>query len=370
MKRFLITVSLLFFVMPFVCHGQEAADQATFKAEVLEILQEQEITRQDGSTSLQQNIKLKGLEGQWQDKEFEFIGIGELDVISSNVYKKGDKVIVLYSPDIEGNEIFYITDYVRAGKILWLFIIFAFFIVFIAHWKGLKSLISLFLTFVVILWLIVPQILAGKNPLLISIIGCFIILFLILYITEGFNSRSHISIISILISLIITGLLGMLFTSLARLTGTAQEEAMYLIGIGKSVINMRGLLLAGIIIGALGVLDDVVISQVAAVEEIKRANSNLPAFEIFKRAMKIGTSHIGSMTNTLFLAYAGASMPLLLIFSIKQEPFLTFSQVINNEMIATEIIRALVGSIGLALAVPIATAIAAYHLKVKKIEND
>lgn len=366
MKKFVIFICLLFLIAPVVCHGQEAASQETFIAKVVEILEEREITRQDGSTSLQQNIKLKGLENEWQNKEVIYQGIDEIDVISKNIYKKGDQVIVLYSQDVEGNDHFYITDYVRSGKIWLLLIIFALLIIFIAHWKGFKSLISLFLTFGIILWLIVPQILTGKSPLLISIVGCFIILLLILYITEGFNQKSHICVVSILISLILTGLLAMLFTYLTRLTGTAQEEAMYLIGIGKSAINMKGLLLAGILIGALGVLDDVVISQVAAVEEIKLANPKLPIFDVFRRAMKIGTSHIGSMTNTLFLAYAGASMPLLLIFCVKQEPFLTFSQVINNEMIATEIVRAVVGSIGLALAVPIATALAAYYLKVKE----
>jgi uncharacterized membrane protein len=115
------------------------------------------------------------------------------------------------------------------------------------------------------------------------------------------------------------------------------------------------------------VLDDVVISQIASVEELKRANSDLSNTQIFQKAMKIGIAHIGSMTNTLFLAYAGASLPLLLVFSLKQEPFSTFTQILDNEMIATEIVRAFVGSIGLALAVPISTALAAKYLIVKEV---
>lgn len=344
---------------------EQKADEF-FKAVVIKIIDQQELIREDGSTVKQQNVRLKGLEGEWLNQEMNFYGIGELDVISSNVYEKGDKVIALASPTVEGEIVYYITDYVRSNKIFWLVIIFAIIIIFIAHWKGFKSLLSLVLTFLIILWFIIPRILAGTNPLLISIIGSFIILLLIVYITEGLDQKSHLSVISILISLIITGLLGILFSSLAKLTGAGQEEAMYLIGLGESAIDFRGLLLAGIIIGTLGVLDDVVISQVSAVEELKKANPSLPPYEIFRRAMKIGTSHIGSMTNTLFLAYAGAAMPLLLVFSIHQEPFVYFSQVINNEMIATEIIRALVGSIGLALAVPLATGIASYYLKIKE----
>jgi len=145
----------------------------------------------------------------------------------------------------------------------------------------------------------------------------------------------------------------------------ANEETMFLLGLGEETINFQGLLLAGIIIGTLGVLDDMVISQVAAVEQIKLANPELSKKEVFKKSYKIGVSHISSMTNTLFLAYAGAALPLLLLFSVKQEPFLTFNQVINNEMIATEIVRTLAGSIGLVLAVPVATVLAVHFLRAK-----
>jgi len=143
----------------------------------------------------------------------------------------------------------------------------------------------------------------------------------------------------------------------------ANEEVAYLISIGKGNINLNGLLLAGIIIGALGVLDDIVISQIALVKELKSSNPEISNKEAFSRAMKVGVSHLGSMVNTLFLAYAGASLPLLILFSMKQPPFETFGQVINNEIIATEIVRSLTGSVGIVLAVPIATFLAVRFIK-------
>ena len=369
MKKILVIFLLCLLWLPtstvFAADAEAAPDQEFFTAKVIKILAEQEITRQDGSIAVQQNIRLLGLEGEWTGREVEYIGISGLDVISNNVYREGDKVIVLSSPDTDGNEIYYITDYVRQGYLIWLLVILFLVIFAVAFGKGIKALISLFLTFVVIIWFIIPRILAGGNPVLYTVIGSLIILAIIIYLTEGWNQKSHLAVTNIVISLFITGTLAVLFTSLARLTGSAEEEVMYLIGVGKGIIDFKGLLLAGIIIGTLGALDDGVISQVSAVEELKKANPNLTKMQIYTSAMKVGVSHIGSMTNTLFLAYAGASMPLLLIFSVRQEPFLRFSQIVNNEMIATEIVRAFVGSIGLALVVPIATALAAFYLKIE-----
>jgi len=214
--------------------------------------------------------------------------------------------------------------------------------------------------------IIVPKILTGTNPLLISIFGSILILLLVVYLTEGINKKSHLAVLSITLSLIIVGIFSVVFTNISKLTGFAQEEAMFLISFGKSMINFKGLLLAGIIIGTLGVLDDAVISQIASVKQIKNANSNLSKKEVYKNSMKIGVSHMSSMINTLFLVYAGASLPLLLLFTINESPFLSFNQIINNEIIAVEIVRTLAGSIGLILSIPIATFLASWFLNIKK----
>jgi len=372
-KRILFLIIILF--LPVFCFGQEVGkktnkkdseiileqenesfgDDDIIEALVLEIIEEREIKREDGSTNLQQNIKLQGLDGQWEGKEFVFYGISDFDVISSNEYSAGDKVLVNCHKDLEGTEVFYVIDYIRRGKLYLLALIFALVLISIGGFKGFRSLLGLVFSFIVIMKFIIPRILAGSSPLLITIFGALFILVFIIYLTEGITKRSHLAVISILISLVITGFISSFFTSFAKLSGMAGEEAMFLVGLSKTPINFQGLLLAGIIIGTLGVLDDVVISQISTAEQIRKANLNLSDSDVFKKTFKVGVSHISSMTNTLFLAYAGASLPLLLLFSIKQPPFMSFSQIVNNEMIATEIVRTLVGSIGLVLVVPIAT---------------
>jgi len=340
-------------------------DEGIFRAKVIEIMEEHQGQREDGSIFIQQKIKLVGLEGQWQDQEI-ISDSTDYDVISNSEYKVGDRVMVNYSPSLEGEDIFYVVDFVRQGYIYWLIFIFVAIVILIGRWKGLRALVVLGLTFFIILKFIIPQILAGHNPLLISIIGSIFILILAIYITEGLNRNSTISVLAILISLIITGLLSVLFTSLTKLTGFANEDVMFLVGLTKQAINIQGLFLAGVIIGSLGVLDDVVIAQVALVKELKIASPQLPLRKIYRQAMTVGISHLSSMVNTLFLAYAGVSLPLFILFSLKSAAGLNWGQVINNEMIATEIIRTLAGSIGLILAVPIGTILAVYFVRKTK----
>ena len=334
-----------------------------FQAEVVKILQEKIIEREDGSQATQQNLKLMGLNGTWTNKEFIFYGIGELDVVAANVYQVGDKVMVNHNQKPNGEDVFYVVDYVRQNKLYWLVLLFALLVIIVGGLKGLKALLSLAVSFWVIMEFILPRILAGNSPLAVAMVGAAIILLLIVYLTEGFNRRAHLSVASIFLSLLCVAGLAIIFTNLTKLTGMAQEETMFLINLGQAAINFKGLFLAGVIIGSLGVLDDVVVSQITAIEEIKKTNPELSRRELFNKGNKIGIAHMSSMANTLFLAYAGAALPLLLLFTVKQPPFLTFNQVINNEMIATEIVRTLTGSIGLVLAIPIATCLAVYFLK-------
>ncbi|MDX9893511.1 MAG: YibE/F family protein [Patescibacteria group bacterium] len=356
--------------MPSGLNAQDSHPEIIFKAQVTKIIGQNEITREDGSKAIQQKLELLGLEGKLKDKTITFDGT-KLDILSSDQYKVGDKVMVDYILEPDGIEQIYIIGFVRTNYIYLLALIFSLAVILIGGFKGLRSLIVLLLSFFIILKFIIPMILAGYNPLLISIIGSAAILITAIYITEGFKLTSTIAVGAITLSLLVTGLLATWFTVLTRLTGFANEEASYLIGIAGGNINIQGLLLAGIIIGALGVLDDVVISQVALVEELKKANPQLTQKKLYQQAMKVGISHLSSMVNTLFLAYAGAALPLLILFTIKQAPFLTFNQVINNEIIATEIVRTISGSIGLILAVPISTLIAAVLITAKfdKLKN-
>jgi len=368
MKKLFILIFLVSLILPsFVfAQGVSVQDQL-FEAKVIEIMDENIVTREDGSEFVQQNLKLIGLEGRWEDQEVIYEGINDLDLIKSVTAKKGDKVVLTASTNVDREEVYYVTDHVRRGWLYFLALLFAVLIIVVGKGKGVKALISLVVTFLIIMWFIIPLIMAGHSPLLVSIIGSVAILGAIVYITWGIKRKAHIAVVSIAISLVITGILSIIFTKLTALSGLAQDDAMFLVGAGGIAINFQGLLLAGIIIGTLGVLDDVVISQISTIEQIKLASHHLTHYELFKRGIKVGVDHISSMTNTLFLAYAGASLPLLLLFSTRSDSSVSLSQVLNNEVIATEIVRTLTGSIGLILAVPIATVIAAHFLvKVKK----
>lgn len=363
MKKLLfLPILIITFILPLSCLAQTAVNQdEIFKAEVIEVIEEEKTILPDDSEIIKQHLKLKGLEGEFKGKDIEFNGLGDIEVMNQKVYQEGDRVLMAASFTSQDSEPrFYIMDYVRTGKIWLLTALFLAVLLLVGRGKGLRSLIALALTFIIIIKYIIPQILAGASPLLITVLGSLAILIIIIYLTEGFRPHSHLSVVSIFASLVLTIILSFVFVNLAKLTGGGSDEALFLLNIEGLRINLQGLLLAGIIIGALGVLDDVVISQVVATKEIHSANPNLPFKKLFQKSYRVGTSHIASMTNTLFLAYAGVSLPLLILFASGSTAFSTWQQAINTELIATEIVRTLAGSIGLILSVPLATLISAW----------
>lgn len=271
--------------------------------------------------------------------------------------KVGDKILISQIKNVDGSEQFYVYDFVRRNSLYILAAAFLMAVIIVGGVNGLGSFLGLIISFFVLLKYIIPQIAAGASPVIVAVSGSFIILIFTLYLAHGLSRRTSAAVLGTFISLIITSILASVFVSLARLSGFNSEEAGYLSMFPGMQINLRGILLAGMIIGALGVLDDITISQAASVFELKRANKTLNVKELYKRGLRIGREHIASLVNTLVLAYAGASLPLLLLFSLNGgEPL---NLLLNSEMIATEIVRTLVGSIGLVSAVPITTAIAA-----------
>jgi uncharacterized membrane protein len=205
------------------------------------------------------------------------------------------------------------------------------------------------------LWFVIPAILEGESPVAVSIVGAAAVMFVALYLAHGVNVRTSSAVLGTLVSLGITGILALLFVELARFTGFASEEALFL-QVSAQQVNIKGLLLGGIIIGTLGVLDDVTITQASAVWELHVANPAYGARELYRAAVRIGRDHIASTVNTLVLAYAGASLPLLIVFSLSSRPL---GEVLTTEVISEEIVRTLVGSIGLVASVPVTTALTA-----------
>ncbi len=361
----LLTLSLLFFVIAlFPFQARAVSDTGeNFRAKVVEVIEEAEKEREDGTKYTQQNLRLEAISGERLGEEFIYYGISEIEVGNASLYKTGDRVYIDVFQLENGQEEVYVVDYVRTWPVTVLALIFIIFVVAVGRFKGIRALLSLIISFVIIIKFILPQILAGRDPVLISLIGGLFIMAVIIYLTEGWQRKSHLAIISVFFSLALTILLSVIFTAWTKLSGFAQEEAIFLIGIGQAEINFRGLLLAGMIIGAIGVLDDIIVGQIEAVARIKEANPNLSPAKTFSLAYKIGNTHLGAIINTLFLTYAGAALPLLLLFVVNQEAGLSLARALNTEAITTEVVRTLVGSIGVMASMPIATFLAAWPLR-------
>ena len=350
-RIFFLLICLFVFMVGLVL--PVSAQEEILEGKILGSIKEDVIT-QEGKQYLYQELKVLIVEGSLADKEV-IIEVGNIPIVGQPKYKAGDGVLISYSHDFEGNEVFYITEFVRRKPLVWLFFLFVILAVAVGKWRGLSSLLGLGISFLVIFTFILPQIYAGRDPVFIAIVGSLLIIPFTFYFSHGFNKKTTMAMIGTFIALVITGLLAKFFIEVAKLTGYASEEAAFLY-VAKEGVNIRGLILAGIIIGTLGVLDDITISQAAIVNELANTAKLTKITDLYSRSMVIGKDHITSMVNTLVLAYAGASLPLLLIFVNNPHPF---GEIVNYELIAEEIIRTLVGSIGLILAVPITTFIAA-----------
>src|SRR5690606_11572656 len=221
--------------------------------------------------------------------------------------------------------------------------------------RGVMALVALAVSFLVLNFFILPAILQGSNPLVVAVVGASAIMLLALYLCHGPSARTSVAVLGTLISLLLIGILGSVFIGWAALTGNTDDNTGLIHGLYPG-IDMSGLLLAGVIIGSLGVLDDVTVTQTSAVWELHEANPSMGRRGLYRAGIRIGRDHIASVVNTLVLAYAGAALPLLLLFSIAQSGVGT---VANSELVAEEIVRTLIGSIGLVASVPVTTALAA-----------
>lgn len=332
-----------------------------YRAEVMEILGQEE--RRVGEYLNQfQVVRVKILSGDEKGKEIEIRDERVAGVNTIQFVKSGEKIIVSKVRNLD-EDIYYIADKYRLPALSWILgIFFALGIIF-GRRKGFTALLGLVVSILIIALFIVPQILDGKNPLLISLAGALVIAVVSILLAHGANRRTSIALASTLLTLGIAAGLSYAFVSFGKLFGLGSEEAFYLQVFPGISVNLQGLLIGGIIIGALGVLDDITTSQAAAVEELSKANPALSTRELYQRGISIGREHIAALINTLALAYAGASLPLFLLFTLnKTQPLWV---ILNSELVAEEVVRTLVGSAALIFAVPITTYLAARFLKVK-----
>lgn len=292
-------------------------------------------------------------EGADADEEITFQAASGRGV---RALRDGDRIILGYAPaSPEGLQYFFL-DYQRGVPLAVLAIVFAAMAVLLSRWKGVAALGGLAISLFLLIRFIIPAILEGSNPLLVAIVGAAAIMFITLYLAHGINARTTTAILGTLASLVLTGALAVVAVEAVRLTGISSEEATFL-QVSAQQINLSGLLLGGIMIGALGVLDDVTVTQASAVWELHAANPKFSFSSLYRSALRIGRDHIASTVNTLVLAYAGASLPLLILFTLANRPL---DQALTGEVIAVEIVRTLVGSIGLIASVPLTTGLAAF----------
>jgi uncharacterized membrane protein len=272
--------------------------------------------------------------------------------------RDGDSILVDIVTQTDGTTQIFFYDFERSTPLLLLTLLFVTAIVVLGRWRGVGALAGLAASLFVIVSFVLPALLEGSNSVAVALVASGVIAFIALFLAHGFNLATAAALLSSIASLAITAVLAWLFVVTSRLTGLADETVGYLSALGSD-INPQGLLLAGVVIGSLGVLDDVTVTQVSAVWELKHARPDADFTELYQRAVRIGRDHISSTVNTLFLAYAGASLPLLLLF---REAGQSLSSVATREIVAVEVVRALVGSIGLVASVPISTALAAATL--------
>ncbi len=341
----------------FAQEGIEPPKEETLEAKVINILEEKGVEL-EGKKQLYQRIELVVTKGV---DEGENINVENGSLLSSEVkkFKVGDKVLVTKTQGADNQTFYFISDYIRRDGLLGLSLIFLGLIGLIGGKRGVLALVGMVISFLVIFYFVLPQILAGHNPALISIIASIFIIPVTFYLSHGLNKKTTAAILGTIVSLVVTVLLAKYFVELTRLSGFASEEAGYLQAFTQGTVNIRGLILAGIIVGVLGVLDDITVSQAAVVDQLKKTSQKLSSWELYSKAMDVGRDHIASSINTLVLVYAGVALPLLLIFLDNPHPF---SEIINYEIIAEEIVRTLVASIGLILAVPITTLISSVYL--------
>lgn len=331
-----------------------SSGENTVVARVVAILEEGTVAEM-GAVRPYQILQVEPLSEPWSGQHF-ILDYGRTALSAPGVsLTVGDRVLVGLTQTADGHWQAYFVDFVRTRALIWLLGLFVLASILLSGWKGVRSMASMLFSFAVIVFFILPQILAGANPVAVSTAGAFVILAVTLYVVYGWTLKTHAAVLGVLLALGLTGGLAYLFIRLTHLTGFGSEEAMFLSQQAMGTVDLRGLVLSGILIGALGVLDDLVITQASAVFELHLANPSLPFGRLYRQSMRIGQDHVAATVNTLVLAYTGAALPLLLLVTQAGESFGTF---INREFVTEEIVRTLVGSLGLIAAVPITTGLA------------
>ncbi len=358
-KKYIVAIIVLVtIIVPMTSYAlPESSDPTVVRARVINIVTERNESVDDNlflSDTRYQTLQLELLPKQ---DPANYITLEQ----DFGIFKPGDRLFLYEEHNTDTDTVTYrVRDLDRRLSLVLYVLLFMAVVIYFSGKQGIRSIMSLLGSFLVILYILIPSLIAGYNPIIISTVIAGMVLFFAIYLTHGFNRESTVAFLGTVSAVMVTGLLAWIGVISARLTGLASEEAFFLSMNTAGTLDFTGLLLGGIIIGVLGVLDDIAITQAAVVSELYQSAPHLSRREVYARALRVGKEHSGALVNTLALAYTGASLPLLLLFSTSSY---SFGQIVNQEMFATEIIRTTVGSIGLILTVPITTLLAVYMLR-------
>ncbi len=321
----------------------------------------EEETGQGKQVTQKQEVTLKLLSSKLKDKEFTVI-----NEITNNPYdlklKQNEKILVNIEEYPNNNYKIFIAGYYRLSGIIALFLLFLILLIILGGKQGLKTVISLIISIILIFKILIPQTLKGHNPVIIALIIAILITIITLFLITGYNKKSLIAILGTLGGLVVAVIISYIFTKLTYLNGLSTEEARTLF-YESPQINSQGIFFAGIIIAALGAVMDVAMSIASSLTEIKKVNPNLHFRNIFKSGINVGKDIMGTMSNTLIFAYVGVSFPLLLLYGKFGDSYINF---LNLDFITDEIVRSLSGSIGLIAVIPLTSLIAAFLYSKKK----
>ncbi len=358
LKYVLVATIVSTMFLPVFAHAQaEVMPDTTsiVKSRVLEVSGSHATTIPGTDTTANvQTLKIEILEGEKHGEVVTF----ENDYAQLEV---GDLFYLRHiTNSIDHSEFYTVSDPYRLNVLIGLAIVFIIILFLFGGMQGVRGLLSLGGSLVLIFYLLLPGILAGYSPVLVSVGVATLIIIVGSYITHGFNKTTTTAVLGMLTTVVVTGIAAYLVIDAAHLTGYTSEENVYLNFDTRGGIDMVGLLFSGIMIGLLGVLYDIAIGQAIVVEELLSAGTTLTRLEVYRRAIRIGREHIGALVNTLAIAYLGVALPLMLL--IAHSSTASLGVMLNSEMFATEIVRILMGCIGLVLCVPITTLIASYML--------
>lgn len=383
MKKLLFNLLLLFMFIPAIVNADSLSsdtdlkkhydsiinnsEYSVIKAKIIDI--EYDDTKEKRETSLEsdiryQHLKIKILNGTHKEEELTIRHTIERIMPGSYIFKKGDKILLRITENKGIIETIKIEEKVRDINIFLILLLFVILLLLFGKISGLKTLISLIFTIGTIILIYIPLILNGFSPILASILVSILSIVVTLLIISGNNKKTYVAIISTSIGVIFSGIIAILFGKFASLTGLSEDSAISLAYIPQyRNLNYQGILFGTILIGAIGAIMDVAISIASSLWEIKEINSNINKNEMIKSGFNIGRDILGSMSNTLILAYVGTTLHLIMLFIVYRVKFI---EIINLDSIATEIIRAMAGSIGLIITIPITVLISTFVYIEKK----